>query len=250
MDKSSRLDIPLDEQREMWNHWNAAVREGSQNRVSRRQARIVKGWLQDIGRQDLQIMDVGCGSGWLTQGMLRFGNVTGTDLADDVLLRAQERIPEARFIAGDFMRIPLEPMSFDVAVTLEVLSHVRDQPAFLSRIADILRPDGLLMLATQNRPVLERWSAIGPPQGGQIRRWVDAQTLRRLVGTRFEILRLVSICPVGDQGFLRIVNSVKLNRVLEAFLGGGLIERAKERAMLGHTLMVLARRRTDVPSHR
>lgn len=226
----------------MWNRWNTAAREERQGPVSQRQAQVVCEWLQDTGRRDLDIIDVGCGTGWLCGRLLEFGRVTGTDLADEVLSRAQQRVPQATFIAGDFMRLPFEGTRFDVAIALEVLSHVDDQPEFLGRMATLLRPGGLLMLATQNRPVLERWSEVGPPAPGQIRRWVDARTLRKLLLPDFELLRLVSIVPVGDQGALRFVNSVKLNRALVALFGADRIERVKERAMLGHTLMVLARK--------
>ena len=50
---------------------------------------------------------------------------------------------------------------FDVAVSLEVLSHVADTQAFIDKIASLLKPGGYLMLATQNRSVLERYCAAG-----------------------------------------------------------------------------------------
>jgi 2-polyprenyl-3-methyl-5-hydroxy-6-metoxy-1,4-benzoquinol methylase len=178
----------------------------------------------------------------MCERLLPFGQVCGTDLADDVVQRAQQRVPRARFVAGDFMKIAFPSASFDVAVSLEVLPHVADQPAFLARIADLLRPGGVLMMATQNRPVLERWSAVGPPEPGQIRRWVDARQLRELLAARFRVEELTSLLPVGDQGVLRLVNSHKLNRLLDAALGHARVERLKERCLLGHTLMVRARR--------
>jgi 2-polyprenyl-3-methyl-5-hydroxy-6-metoxy-1,4-benzoquinol methylase len=243
MDKSSRTDIPLDDQREMWNRWNAAARERSQGEVSKRQAALVERWLQSLGRRDLELIDVGCGAGWMCERLTPYGRVTGTDLANDVLARARLRLPMVNFIAGDFMTMELADANFDVAVTLEVLSHVADQPAFLARIARLLRPGGWLMLATQNRPVLERWSAVGMPEPGQIRHWVDARTLRSLLRPEFDLVELTSVLPHGDQGYLRLVNSVKLNRALGVVVDPKTIERLKERVLLGHTLMVLARRR-------
>jgi 2-polyprenyl-3-methyl-5-hydroxy-6-metoxy-1,4-benzoquinol methylase len=243
MDKSSRTDIPLEAQREMWNRWNAQHRERSQGEVSRRQAAVVEQWLEALGRTDLKLIDIGCGAGWMCERLLRFGFVTGTDLADDVLVRARERTPEAEFLAGDFMQLALHAASYDVAVSLEVLSHIPDQPAFIERIAQLLRPGGLLLLATQNRRILERSSDIGMPLPGQIRRWVDARELRRLLQPSFEILEMTSLFPRGDQGLLRLVNSMKVNRVLDLVASREFIENAKERLLLGHTLMVRARRR-------
>lgn len=243
MDKSSRTDIAPREQRAAWNEWNAAYREHSRGEVSQRQAQLIEGWLSEYNQRDVDLIEVGCGTGWMCERLQPFGRVTGTDWADEVVERARQRLPQVRFLTGDFFALQIAPAQFDVAVSLEVLSHVADQPAFVGRIARLLRPGGLLMLATQNRPVLERWSAIGGPVPGQLRRWVDAPTLRKLVSADFEVLELTSILPVGDQGLLRFVNSRKANRALAVVAGQARIDRLKERCLLGHTLMVLARKR-------
>ena len=60
------------------------------------------------------------------------------DLADEVIARAQARVPDARFVAGDVMTVDVGA-DFDVVVSLEVLSHVEDQHAFLVRLRDWLR---------------------------------------------------------------------------------------------------------------
>jgi 2-polyprenyl-3-methyl-5-hydroxy-6-metoxy-1,4-benzoquinol methylase len=139
--------------------------------------------------------------------------------------------------------VQLPQGAFDVVVCLEVLSHVADQSAFITRVARLLRPGGLFMLATQNGPVLNRASTIGLPEPGQIRRWVSPSDLRSLLRPFFSILELTSVVPYGDQGFLRVVNSVKLNRMLGMLVAPRLLERTKERLLLGHTLMALARSR-------
>ena len=244
MDKSSRTDILLQDQRDSWNRWNTMWREQAQGEVSKRQAGVVEGWLGSLGRKDLGLIDIGCGAGWLCERLLHFGKVTGTDLADEVLERAKDRLPQVCFVAGDFFDLRFEDEQFDVAIALEVLSHVADQPAFLRQIARLLKKGGLLMLATQNRPVLERWSEIGGPIPGQIRRWVDSSSLRQLLASDFELLEMTSVLPVGDQGLLRIVNSVKLNRLLSLLVPQHVLDRTKERLLLGHTLMACARRRT------
>jgi hypothetical protein len=126
-------------------------------------------------------------------------------------------------------------------VTLEVLSHVRDQPDFIARIARLLRDDGLLMLATQNRFVHERMATVRA-HTGRIRQWVDVAELRALLQPRFEILRLTSLHPTGHVGILRLVNSPKLEVVLRSIGLGPGWNSLRERWMLGHTLIVLARK--------
>jgi SAM-dependent methyltransferase len=240
MDKSSRIDIPLDEQRHAWNKWNAAARETRISSSSERQAQLTEQWIAASGSASLRIIDVGCGAGWTCNRLAKYGSVTGIDLADEVIERARARYRHIQFVSGDLFSLPLPISSFDVAVSLEVLSHVADQSAFIARLATILKPGGMLILATQNRPVLERCAEIGGPIPGQIRRWVDAGQLRRLLAPHFGDLTMTSLMPVGNQGSLRILNSPKLNRLINIVVPADRVERAKERALLGRTLMVRA----------
>ncbi len=242
MDKSSKLDIPLEEQRRAWNQWNASTREVKLGRVSELQSEAILRWLAGLQRSDLAIIDIGCGTGWMSERLASFGRVTGVDLADEVLQRATQRAPHITFISGDFLTLPLQPESFDVAVSLEVLSHVADQRAFIARISWLLKPGGYVMLATQNRYVLERWSEIPPTTPGYIRRWVNAAELRRLLQPHLHIVELTSAMPVGDRGVLRLVNSVKLNNLAGHLVSPLRLKRAKERLFLGHTLLALARK--------
>ena len=239
-----RFDAPKPMQVEFWNRWNP-IRETQVETVSLEQSSVVSAWLQRLARTDLDIIDIGCGAGWMCQELTRFGRVTGTDLSDQVLERAALRVPSVKFIAGDFAALSFEPKSYDVAVSLEVLSHVADQAAFLGKIADTLRNDGFLMLATQNRPALEQ-NDIPPPAQGQIRRWVDRDELLALLGKRFEVIEIFSITPQFNRGWRRYLNYRRL-RFLLAALGLGEINRfikdRQEKAWLGWTLMALARKR-------
>jgi 2-polyprenyl-3-methyl-5-hydroxy-6-metoxy-1,4-benzoquinol methylase len=240
-DKSSNSNIPLEDQRKAWNRWNTETREKSLGEVSILQAETAEKWLNRLHRNDLNILDAGCGTGWFCERLLRYGSVTGIDLADEVIERARARVRQAKFHAGDVFSVALSPASFDVVTSFEVLSHVADQPRFIRQLARLLKAGGLLMLATQNRPVLERWSAIGGPHPGQIRRWVDSKALRRLLDPEFHIEELTSVYPVGDQGYLRFINSRAFNWPAGLLLGREGRNRLKEQLLLGHTLMVRAR---------
>jgi SAM-dependent methyltransferase len=244
-------DIDLAQQRSMWNEWNR-IREEGQDEVPLRQARMVVGWLDGLQRSGLDILDVGCGAGWLEPWLTSYGRVTAIDLADEVLARARARHPGVTFIAGNFMDLELAEGSFDVVVSLEVLSHVADQAAFIERCAALLRPGGLLMLATQNRPVLERLNHIPPPRPGQLRRWVDAQELRDLLERYFVVDELFSCTPKCNKRHpLRLLTSSRIQRVLRPYLGAALdAARSRlEQRGYGWTLMVKAQRRPEPLPH-
>jgi len=236
--------IELDQQRRFWNAWNAQFRTSGwkMSHVYARQAEIVKQWLSGLGRNDLDILEVGCGSGWLCEQLTDFGRVTGTDLANEVIPPDRSAQGGPTFIAGDFFKLGFPRSGFDVVVSLEVLAHVEDQRAYVAKIADLLRPGGHLMLATQNSFTLARSSEVAPKGPGQVRKWVSARELRDLLGKHFEIQTLTSIVPVGDRGILRWINAPKVTRVLSLLVAHEYIDAVKERLLLGRTLMVLARK--------
>lgn len=236
--------IELDQQRRFWNAWNAQFRTSGwkMSHVYARQAEIVKQWLSGLGRNDLDILEVGCGSGWLCEQLTGFGRVTGTDLANEVIPPDRSAQGGPTFIAGDFFKLGFPRSGFDVVVSLEVLAHVEDQPAYVAKIADVLRPGGHLMLATQNSFTLARWSEVAPKGPGQVRKWVSAGELRGLLSKHFKIQTLTSIVPVGDRGILRWINAHKVTRALSLLVAHEHIDAVKERLLLGRTLMVLARK--------
>ena len=235
---------PIENQRRFWNSWNLEHRANNRKlpQVNVRQAQTVKAWLDAIGHRDLDILEVGCGSGWLSEQLVEYGKVTGADLANEVLPPAGKSPGGVTYLAGNFFELGFSASAFDVVVSLEMLAHVDDQPGFIAKIADILRPGGHLMLATQNGFTLSRWTEVAPQASGQIRKWVDARQLRALLRPRFRVRALTSMVPVGDRGLLRLTNAYKLNRALSLVMSQGQIESLKERLLLGHTLMVLARK--------
>lgn len=239
---ASGREEPVAVQQAFWSSWNSLFIERPRGPTSQRQAQEVTRWLDRLGRRDLDILDVGCGSGWMCAQLRAYGRVTGTDFCDDILVTARRRLPEVCFVPGDFMTVDLPFEAADVVVTLETLAHMRDQPAFLQRIARMLRPGGQLMIATQNRFVFERWQEV-PPRAGQIRQWTSVRELRALLEKDFVIDELFTVVPFAHGGVLRVINSVKLNRWLASVFGQARLDRWKERAGLGHTVMALARRR-------
>lgn len=242
---SAPQEPSLELQTDFWNRWNTEAREKLPiDPVSLRRAAFVLERLQRLlppgGRRE--ILEIGCGTGWLCEQLGAFGSVTGIDLADEVIQRARIRMPHARFLAGDFAVAPFSPASFDVVVTLETIAHVIDQRAFVARIHDLLRPEGILLLTTQNRFVMERRSTVMRQGVGQLRDWLTMRRVRALVRPYFEILEATTLVPAGDLGVLRLINSYKLNGLVQMVIPEATIARWKERLGLGQTLVVAARK--------
>ena len=188
-------DEQLESERVAWNRWNAEHREASQGRISLEQADLIEGWLQRLfPRGGASLLEVGCGTGWMSERLAAYGRVTGVDLADEVIERAQARAPHVTFVAGNFLHANVGSAPFDAVVAMEAMAHFSDQEAFVRRVAALLRPGGSVLLATQNRPMMER-NIRHLPNRGWHRRWVDQDELRALLEPYFLVNELRSITP-------------------------------------------------------
>lgn len=236
------MNQPIELQRDFWDAWNASHREQRLGDVSLDQRRMIVGWLAELDRTDLDIIEVGCGAGWLCPSLKPFGRVTATDLSEHVLERARQRVPDVRFIAGDFMALDFPQSAFDVVVSVEVLSHVADHAAFVAKLSRLLRPGGLLMLATQNRPILERFNTVEQPRPGNLRRWFDRDELAALLAPHFQVREITTLTPVASKGPMRLIAGRQSKRALRAVLGRT-VENALARAGFGWTLMALGEKR-------
>lgn len=234
---------------EHWTDWITKHRWEPTTEGTEDQCRTVLAWmdaemLRRAGRQGvsggLDSIDVGCGSGWLCQRLQAYGAVTGTDLAVAAIEEARRKRPGINFVAGDFMALDFPREAYDVVVTLEVLSHVADQPAFVAKLASLLKPGGLLIVGNQNRFVLER-NHVG--DANHRRKWTTRRELRDLLQPHVAIERLTTLTPMGDQGILRWVNARKITRAASMLLGPGTVRRLKERLGFGWTVMATGRKR-------
>lgn len=237
---ATNADLEL--QRTFWNGWNAASRENVPLTAhAKLEASVVINWIRGLGRRDLRILEIGCGSGWLSERLAEYGEVTGLDMADEVIERAKLRAPHITWLAGDFGEMDFSHRSFDVVVHQDTLSHVADQPAFVARIASLLKPGGRMLVGTQNAFVYSRISWVQPTKPGHLRHWVNAAELRRLVVPHFDVLELRTIGAEGDQGILRWLNAPKVYRFVAPLFGGKVrFDRLKERMGLGRSLMLHA----------
>lgn len=104
----------------------------------------------------LRILDIGCGGGVLSEPLARLGaTVVGADPAPENIevakrhalqtdLRIDYRCTTAESLADAGER-------FDVVLAMEVVEHVADVPLFVRRCADMVKPGGLMIIATINR---------------------------------------------------------------------------------------------------
>lgn len=95
------------------------------------------------------VVDVGCGDGWLTRAMTKRGaRVIGIECGEAALARARAAPPAGgeRYLFGHGEALPLPGGSADLVVYFNSLHHVTVavQPAALREAARVLRPGGQL----------------------------------------------------------------------------------------------------------
>jgi 2-polyprenyl-6-hydroxyphenyl methylase/3-demethylubiquinone-9 3-methyltransferase len=124
-------------------------------------ARFGRDPLGDRPLEGLTIADIGCGGGLLSEPMTRLGaRVSGID-ASEKTVRIAALHAETMGLDIDYRRDTVEDMAgrgeaFDVVLNMEVVEHVADLHVFLAASAALVKPGGMMAIATLNR-TLKAW---------------------------------------------------------------------------------------------
>ena len=104
----------------------------------------------------LRLLDIGSGGGLLSEPLARLGGtVVGADPAGANVAAARLHA-ETAGVAVEYRVATAEALAevgerFDVVLAMEVVEHVADLGLFIARCAEMVRPGGLMIVATLNR---------------------------------------------------------------------------------------------------
>ena len=113
----------------------------------------------------LKIIDVGCGAGLVTEPLSQLGaEVLGIDAAERNMAIAERHARMSGAPVKYRHALPEDCAdqegTFDVVMSLEVVEHVADLPAFLESLARLVAPRGILLIGTINRSLPSYFKAI------------------------------------------------------------------------------------------
>ncbi|MEM5470445.1 bifunctional 2-polyprenyl-6-hydroxyphenol methylase/3-demethylubiquinol 3-O-methyltransferase UbiG [Hoeflea sp. AS60] len=113
----------------------------------------------------LRVLDIGCGGGLLSEPMARMGaEVLGADASrtnvEVASIHAEQSGVNVSYEAVTSEELAARGERFDVVLNMEVVEHVSDVDLFLTSCAEMVKPGGMMFVATINRTMKARALAI------------------------------------------------------------------------------------------
>ena len=164
----------------------------------------------------LRILDIGCGGGLLCEPMARLGaDVVGADASETNIEVAKLHAAEAK-VDVDYRATTAEALAaageeFDVILNMEVVEHVSDMPFFVGVCAEMVKPGGIMFVATINRTfkalalaivgaeIVLRWLPRGTHQFGKLVRPDELEKALRDAGMAVADRTGVTYNPIADR---------------------------------------------------
>tara|TARA_B100001093_G_scaffold449402_1_gene455581 strand:+ start:62 stop:787 length:726 start_codon:yes stop_codon:yes gene_type:complete len=114
--------------------------------------------------KDLDILDIGCGGGLISEPMARLGaNVTGIDASEKNIKVATIHSKQSNLNINYLNKSPeqlKDKKKFDIILNLEIVEHVDDLNLYLECCGNLLKKNGLMFTATINRTITSYIKAI------------------------------------------------------------------------------------------
>ena len=114
--------------------------------------------------KNLEILDIGCGGGLISEPMARLGGiVTGIDAGEKNIKIASIHSKKNNLEINYFNKSPeqlKEKEKFDIILNLEVVEHVDNVDLYLQSCYHLLKKNGLMFTATINRTLTSYVKAI------------------------------------------------------------------------------------------
>jgi SAM-dependent methyltransferase len=113
--------------------------------------------LAELLRPGMTVLDVGCGTGAITEGIAEAvgptGSVLGIDLSEALIARAKQRCERAAnlsFELADVASLAGRPQRYDVVTAARLLLWLADPRAALAAMASVACPGGLVAVLDYN----------------------------------------------------------------------------------------------------
>jgi len=169
----------------------------------------------DLPFKGLDVLDVGCGGGLLSEPMARLGaNMTSIDAGEKNVEIAKIHAAQTG-LDIDYRNVLPEDLAregkrFDVVLNMEVIEHVSDPELFMAASSSVLKENGCMVLSTMNRNIkslllgkvaaeyLLRWLPVGTHDWKKFMKPSELARLVRPHGLEFTDLQGMVYNPFKD----------------------------------------------------
>ena len=146
--------------------------------------------------KNLNILDIGCGGGLISEPMSRLGGtVTGIDASEKNIkvaqLHAKKNNLNIRYLNKSPEQLN-ETEKFDVILNLEIIEHVENVNLYIESCYKLLKKNGIMFTATLNRTL--------------------TSYIKAIIGAEY-ILRWL---PIGTHDWNKFIKPEELEKVLKA----------------------------------
>jgi len=167
----------------------------------------------NIPLKGVNILDIGCGGGLLSEPMCRLGaNVTGIDASmkniNIAKIHAKKDNLKINYLCSSPEKLKIKK-KFDVILNMEIIEHVEDIQFFLNSCSKLLKKNGVMFVATINKTLksyifaiigaeyILKWLPIGTHEWEKFVKPKDLEnilkqnnlSLNRLDGMHFNIIK-------------------------------------------------------------
>ena len=163
--------------------------------------------------KNINILDIGCGGGLLSEPLSRLGaTVTGIDASDRNIKIAKMHLEKSKLDIDYYCSSPdkfVAKEKFDVVLNMEIVEHVDNVDFFLLKSSELLKKNGLMFIATLNKTLksyvlaiigaeyILKWLPIGTHDWNKFLKPNDlinicknnSLNLNDLIGVKFDILK-------------------------------------------------------------
>jgi ubiquinone/menaquinone biosynthesis C-methylase UbiE len=147
-----------------------------------------------------RIIDLGCGTSYGTELMAdSAGIVVGLDRASEALPYSTKTKDKLWFFVADVCQLPFSDSSFNLAVSFQVIEHIRNVHFYLREAHRVLSKDGMLVISTPNR-LLRLWPLERPWNPYHVKEYSQT-TLRHLLKEYFSEVKIFGLQAIPEIEF-------------------------------------------------
>ncbi len=162
----------------------------------------------------LDILDIGCGGGLLSEPMSRLGaKVTAID-ASKINIEVAKFHAKKNNLKINYLFLPPEKLNlkkkFDIVLNMEIVEHVDDLNFFIKKSSNLLKKNGLMFVATLNKTLKSYLLAIIGAE--YILKWLP-------IGTHDweKFVKPDDLIKLGEKSNLKLkkLNGMKFNPIID-----------------------------------